>query len=131
MTLPRLSVRALAVALISMLALDLVLGFVVLIVWPGNVSTSADFAALTAQPEYLAVALVLGTMTTVVGGSICARLAPTVPYWHAAVFGVLSIAAGLMLSDATQPAWFTALATLVSLPAAIYGGHMGLKKRRV
>ncbi|WP_457350378.1 hypothetical protein [Roseateles sp. P5_D6] len=113
-----------------MLALDVVSGFAVLALWPGSVSTSADVAALAAQPEYLAVVFVLGTLTTAMGGAICARLAPTVPYWHAAAFGVLSIATGLLLSDAAQSAWFTALATLVTIPAAIYGAWAGLKARR-
>ena len=130
MELPRLSVRALAVGLISMLALDLVSGVVVLALWPGDASTSADVAAIAAQPAYLAVALVMGTMTTAVGGGICARLAGRLPYWNAAAFGVLSIAIGLLLSDPTQPWWFTAMAVLVSVPAAIYGAQVSLKRRR-
>jgi hypothetical protein len=97
MKLPRLSLRALAVGLISMLAMDFVLGFAVLVLWPG-ISASTDVASLVVDPAYIAVALVLGSLTTAMGGAICARLAPSVPYWHAAVLGVLSIVAGLLLA---------------------------------
>lgn len=126
MELPRLSVRALAAGLVVMLALDLVLGFVLLVVWPGETKTSADIGAIAADPAYLAVAFILGAMTTAIGGAVCARQAPTLPYWHSATFGVLSIIAGLLLSDSTQPWWFTAMATLVSIPAAVYGARLGL-----
>jgi hypothetical protein len=126
MQLPRLSARALMVGLVTMLALDLVSGLALLVLWPGGPTTGAEVAALAAQPAYMAVSFVLGTMTTAVGGGISARLAPRLPYWHAAVFGVLSVAVGLLLSDPTQqPGWFTAMASLVTIPAALYGGHKG------
>lgn len=130
MVFPRLSARALAVGLITMLALDLVSGIAVLFLWPGDTSTPADIAAIAAQPAYLAVTFVLGTMTTAVGGGLCARLASSLPYWHAATFGVLSVVAGLLLSDPTQPLWFTVMAVLVTIPSAVYGGHVGLKRSR-
>ena len=130
MQLPRLSLRALAVGLVAMLALDLVSGFVVLLLWPGSPRTSADIAAVVAQPAYMTVAFMLGTMTTAVGGGICARLAATLPYWNAAAFGVLGVAVGLLLSDSTQPWWFTALGSLVTVPAALYGARVGLQRGR-
>lgn len=128
MELPRLSMRALAVGLITMLALDLVSGIALLLVWPGPASTSAEVATIAAQPVYLAVAFLLGTLTTAVGGGVCARLAPRLPYWNAAAFGVLSVAVGLLLSDLSQPWWFTATAVLITVPAAIYGAHRSLKR---
>jgi len=112
-----------------MLGMDLVLGIAVLALWPG-VLTSADLAALATDPTYMAVAFLLGTLTTALGGAVCARLAPSVPYWHAAAFGVLSIVAGLMLSDSSQQWWFTTAATLVSIPAAIYGARVSLQRAR-
>jgi hypothetical protein len=130
MVLPRLSVRALAVGLFTMLALDLVSGIAVLVLWPGATSTSADVVAIAAQPAYLAVTFVLGTMTTAVGGCVCARLAPRLPYWHAAAFGILSVVMGLLLSDLAQPLWFTAMAILVTIPSAVYGAHVSLKQGR-
>ncbi len=130
MELPRLNVRALAAGLVIMLALDLLTGFAVLVLWPGDTRTSADVAAIAAQPAYMLVAFVLGTITTAVGGGVSARLAPTLPYWNAAAFGVLSVAVGLFLSDSTQPGWYTALGTLVTLPAALYGAQVGLGRPR-
>jgi len=127
--LPRLSLRALAVGLVTMLALDLASGIALLILWPG-VRTSADFAALADQPAYLAISFVLGTLTTAVGGGVCARLAPTLPYWHAAAFGVLSVVVGLLLSDPGQSWWFTALGVLATLPAALLGAQAALKRSR-
>lgn len=128
MELPRLNVRAIAIGLAATLALDLVSGLAVLMLWPGANWTAADVEAMATQPTYLAIAFVLGTLTTVVGGGVCARLAPVLPYWNAAAFGVLGIAVGLLLSDATQPWWFTAMAILATVPAALYGAHLGLKR---
>lgn len=130
MELPRLNGRAIAVGLVTTLALDLVSGLVVLLLWPGAAWTAADIEAMATQPAYLAVAFLLGTLTTVVGGGVCARLAPVLPYWNAAAFGVVCIAVGLLLSDSTQPAWFTAMAIVVTIPAALYGAQMSLKRSR-
>ena len=110
-----------------MLALDLVLGMTVLLLWAGNgASTSAE--AMYSDAVYMALALTLGTMTTAVGGAMCARWAPVQPYWNAAAFGAVSVVAGLLLSDANQPGWFTFLACLLSIPAAIYGARMYLRR---
>jgi hypothetical protein len=129
--LPSLNIKALAMGLAAMLALDVVWGVAVFLIWPGSgAGTPADVSALYLQPAYLAVALILGTSTTAMGGAVCARWAPVLPYWHVAAFGVLSISVGLLLSDPTQPVWFTVLATLLTLPAAIYGGHVALKPGR-
>jgi hypothetical protein len=114
-----------------MLALDLVLGIAVLVLWPGSgVGTSEDASALYSQPAYLAVALVLGTMTTAIGGAICARWAPSLPYWNVAAFGSLSFVVGLLLAESTQPLWFTAVGSLLTMPAAIYGAYIGLRRSR-
>jgi len=131
MELPRLSARALAIGLVTMLALDLVSGLALLLLWSNGPMTGAEVAALVSEPAYMAVSFVLGTMTTAVGGGISARLAPRLPYWHAATFGVLSVAVGLLLTDPNQqPWWFTAMASLVTIPAALCGGHLGLGRGR-
>ena len=130
MELPRLNLRAIAVGPVTMLALDLVSGLAVLMLWPGASWTPAGAEAMAAEPAYLAVAFVLGTLTTVVGGAVCARLAPVLPYWNAAAFGALGIAVGLLLSDSAQPWGFTAMAILVTVPAALYGAQLGLKRSR-
>lgn len=114
-----------------MFALDLVWGIAVLTLWPeGGPGSARDTSALYSQPAYLVVGFVLGTMTTAVGGAVCARRSPALPYWNVAAFGVLSLAAGLLLSDATQPIWFTVFANLLTIPAAIIGGYRGLKQSR-
>lgn len=130
MELPRLNMRAIAVGLVTTLALDLVSGLAVLMLWPGGSWTPAGVEAMAAQPAYLAVAFLLGTLTTAVGGAVCARLAPTLPYWNAAAYGVLGIAVGLLLSGSTQPWGFTAMAILATIPAALYGARLGLQRRR-
>jgi hypothetical protein len=128
MEMPRLSLRALASGLVTMLALDLMSGVALLVLWPGDARTSADVAAIAAQPAYLLVSFVLGTLTTAFGGGVCARVAPALPYWNAAAFGVLSVSVGLVLSDPSQPWWFTTMAILVTVPAALYGAHRGLNR---
>jgi len=111
-----------------MLALDLVSGVALLVLWPGDARSSADVAGIAAQPAYLLVSFVLGTLTTAVGGGVCARTAPKLPYWNAAAFAGLSVAVGLLLSDPAQPWWFTTMAVLITVPAALYGAYRGLNR---
>lgn len=126
---PTFSIKAISLGLVTMLALDLIVGLALLVLWPGGSDdASADASAMYAQPAYLAVALILGTLTTTVGGMVCARRATALPYWNVAAFGALSMVVGLLLSDAIQPVWFTVLASLLTMPAAIWGARIALRK---
>src|SRR5262249_2956099 len=73
--------------------------------------------------RYLTLGLILGTASTVLGGYLAARLARAVPYFNALAFGVLGLLIGLIGSSAL-PVWFNIVGLLLTLPAALLGGHI-------
>ena len=83
----------------------------------------AAMLVLFQDTRYLTLVLVFGTASTVLGGYLAARLAPSVPYFNALAFGVL----GLIVSTLTSgdlPLWFKIVGFAVTLPAALLGGHI-------
>ncbi len=131
----RFDPRAIIVAMLISLALDVV-GGVVLI---GAMGTGIEEGMTQAQvaeaiqvtlqsSSFLAASLAFGLITTGVGGFAAARLARGYPYFNALAIGVLGIVLGLWLSD-DLPAWFHALAYTLSIPAALLGGHLAKRRR--
>ena len=126
----RFDPKAIFTAMLLSLALDVV-GAVLLhaTMGPGlsdNMPPEQMKAALLALQEdtgFLLVSLLYGTCTTVFGGYVAARLARAYPYFNALAVGVLGIVLGLLLSS-PSPAWFNALAYLISVPAALLGGQL-------
>lgn len=83
----------------------------------------AAYQVLLQDVRYLTLGLILGTASTVLGGYLAARLARTMPYWNALAFGVL----GLLISSigaGDLPTWFKVIGLLMTLPAAVLGGHL-------
>ncbi|HET7795882.1 MAG TPA: hypothetical protein VFL64_21015 [Rhizobacter sp.] len=132
----RFDPKAIIIAMLLSLALD-VLGAVVLYTVFGaglDESMSPEqmkAAVLTMQQNtsFLLASLAYGTATTVFGGYVAARLARAYPYFNALAVGVLGIALGLVLGS-DSPGWVDALAYLVSVPAALLGGHLGQQRRQ-
>ena len=80
---------------------------------------------------YLLCALVFGTLTTVLGGYVTARLAQQLPLLNALALGLLGICIGVLLGNPGQsPLWFDALGFLFVIPAAIFGGVLGRRARK-
>ncbi len=73
------------------------------------------------QPSYLLLSGALGLLATALGGFVAAKVATVAPLLNAACVGLFDLILGILLvSDA--PLWFSAMALLLTLPAAIMGG---------
>jgi hypothetical protein len=75
------------------------------------------------QPAYLLLSGVLGLLATALGGYVAAKVASVAPLLNAACVGLFDIILGILLiGDA--PLWFSIIALLLTLPAAIMGGML-------
>ena len=127
----RISLKALLISLAVMLALDTLGGMILTIFFAGpslreNATpeqTQAAVEAVNQSSGFLLSALVYGTVTTILGGYLAARLAKRLPYFNAGALGLASIAIGILLAG-TSPLWFDVVGFFVTLPAALFGGHL-------
>jgi hypothetical protein len=131
----RFDPKAIVIAMLLSLALD-VFGSIVLVsafgvrFSEGMTPEQLDEAvqAVMQGNGFLLAALLFGMATTVFGGYVAAHLARGYPYFNALAVGVLGIVLGLLLtSDA--PWWFDTLAYLLSVPMAVLGGHLSVRRR--
>lgn len=128
---PSISIRAVILASLAVLGVDIMSSLLLTQMFggPGFDSGLSDeqlrsaYQVLLQDVRYLTLGLILGTASTVLGGYLAARLARTMPYWNALAFGVL----GLLISSIGSgdlPTWFKVVALLLTLPAALLGGHL-------
>jgi hypothetical protein len=84
---------------------------------------------LTASPEFLLLAFVVGTLCTALGGYVGARHAGCHHVRHGAFVGLASLLLGLlayalMTGAPTAPLWYDLAAFLVVVPAGAAGGWL-------
>jgi hypothetical protein len=132
----RFDPKAIVIGVLLSLALDVLVGLVLLAVFGTELDTSLPPEQLSAALEviaqgsgFLLAALVFSTATTIAGGYVAARLARAYPYFNAMAVGVVGIALGLVLTS-SAPWWFDALGYLISVPAALLGGHLAPRRNQ-
>lgn len=78
---------------------------------------------------YLLCGLVVGTLTTVLGGFAAGRMAKQLPLLNACAVGVIGIGLGLILGNPGEsPWWFNVIGYLTNVPAAIAGGYIARRR---
>lgn len=128
---PSISIRAVILATLAVLGIDIVTGMVLTQMFGGpgfdsNLSTEEirrAYQVLMQDVRYLTFGLILGTASTVLGGYLAARLARSTPYYNALAFGVLGMLIG-MVGSGDLPTWLKIVGLGLSLPAALLGGHI-------
>lgn len=132
-----ISIKGLVFAIIAALLLDAISG-IGLMIGLGAPSTSEGMTdqqmidaldTLIHSTTFLMGSLLLGTLSTVVGGFIVARVAKKAPYQNAAVFAVPGVILS-MLAAADFPFWFNAIGFVLAVPAALLGGWLGIRKEQ-
>lgn len=135
----RFSIKAIALGVLAMFTLDLLTGVVSFMVFSGDAllpgaspeQVRALAESVRQNDAYLLSTLVLGTLTTVLGGFIAARVAARLPLFNAAAVGVLALCLQFVLSAPGEtPWWLDAAGALSTIPAAIFGGVLGRRARR-
>jgi hypothetical protein len=132
----RFDPKAISIAMLLSLALDVVGGMLLLALLGEGLDPNLPPEQLNAaiqlvlqDTRFLLASLAYGTATTVFGGYVAARLARAYPYFNALAVGVLGIVLGLLLTSGA-PWWFDALGYLITLPAALLGGHLAPRRNQ-
>jgi hypothetical protein len=126
-----ISIRAVILATLAVLGVDIISGMVLTQMFGGpgwDTELSKEeiqraYQVLMQDVRYLALGLLLGTASTVLGGYLAARLARSMPYYNALAFGVLGILIS-MIGAGDLPTWVKILGLGLSIPAAVLGGHI-------
>jgi hypothetical protein len=126
-----ISIRAVILATLAVLGVDIISGMLLTQMfggpgWGAELSQEEirrAYQVLMQDVRYLALGLLLGTASTVLGGYLAARLARTMPYYNALAFGVLGILIS-MIGSGDLPTWVKIVGLGLSLPAAVLGGHI-------
>lgn len=74
--------------------------------------------------------LILGSLTTVVGGYVAGRYGKDAPITNALLFGLLGVAVGWLFVDKEAPLWFNIPGFMSIIPAAIFGGYVADRRTR-
>lgn len=131
----RIDPKAIAIAFIAELAIDMLVVQILLMIFGRDLLTSGMSAdevqkaieTIVAKGDYVLASFVGGMSTTVLGGYLVARLAKGFPYYNGLAIGVVGVV--FVLCFATGgPLWFTILGVLLTIPASIYGAHIAAKR---
>jgi hypothetical protein len=132
---PRVSFHALITAFSSEILVDLLLHHLVLAIFAGdllvaNMSQEATRELLDTVSNttpYLPTVMVCGSLTTVAGAYLAARLAKRIPYYHGLAIGLMGVAFGLFFwSD--QASWLDYIGMLATIPLSLFGAHLARKR---
>jgi hypothetical protein len=119
--------KAIVIAIAGTLSLDLLLSVVLTSAFTGPGSpadlSAQQIDALLSNTRFLVWSLILGTVSTVIGGFLAARFATKVPYFHALIYGIFALIFGVLTSGGL-PLWYNAVGFAIVLPAALLGGHI-------
>jgi hypothetical protein len=123
-------IKGVVVAAVVVLAVDIVAGIgLTLMLGSRSLQSEKAVTALTTSTPFLLGSLILGTLSTVQGGFVAARIAKTRHYTNAAVIGAIGIILSVLLAG-EYPLWFDAVAFLLVLPAALLGGHLAIPPKQ-
>ena len=88
--------------------------------------------ALVQSTMYLTVSLMVGMCFTVLGGLVAARISRHRGYWHAFLTGLVVLMLGEVLisfSPDGYPLSYRIIGDLLTIPAAMLGGHVWVSAR--
>jgi hypothetical protein len=130
-----INIRAVILASLAVFGVDLLSSVVLINVFGGptfdssmtDEQISAAMQVLLQDSRYLTIGLILGTLSTVLGGFLAASFARAVPYFNALAFGVLGLVVSV-LTIAEVPTWFKVIGFALTVPAALLGGHLAKQR---
>ena len=131
---PRISIKAIAVAFAAELLADLLIQALVFPFFAGDLlakdmsqeELQKVFRTVSETTAYVPWMFVLGTATTVGGAYFAARLAKRIPYYHGLAMGILGILF-ILVTWNSELGWMNFLGLLVTIPASLYGAHLAKK----
>ena len=134
----RFNFKAIVAGTVTMLILDILVSVILFLLYSTSTLASGPSQAalleaklsLAQDSGYLMVGLLLGTLTTVLGGYLAARIAKTLPLYNGLAVGVLGLFAGIFLGGGTEesPWWYLTIGYLSVIPSALVGAWFAQKK---
>ena len=121
-----ISIKALIVAVVVAIVLD-VLGGVASIPLFATEYTEEAIDLLLQQTNVLLYIVAVSTVSSLVGGFICAKLSESAPLKNAAIFAVLGVVTSLMMAT-FDPIWLDVVGVLLIIPAVFIGAKFGSEK---
>jgi drug/metabolite transporter (DMT)-like permease len=128
--------RAIVLATLAVFGIDFITGIVLFSIFATDqIANASDeqvraaAIALTKDPAYLRAALILGAVSTVVGGFLVARIARSIPYFNALAYGVIGVVLGV-LTTGELPTWFRVVGIGLTVPASLLGAYFGKRPLR-
>ncbi len=120
------SIKALIVAVVVAVVLD-ILGGVASIPLFATEYTEEAIDLLLQQTNVMLYIMAVSTVSSLVGGFVCAKLAGEAPLKNAAIFAALGVVTSLMMA-AFDPIWLDVVGILLIIPAVLVGAMMGSRK---
>jgi hypothetical protein len=128
----KIRLSAVAIAFIGELGLDQILSAILLNAFghddfsPGmsELEKQAFIDAVWRDDGFVFSALVFGSMTTILGGYLCARIAKTFPYYNGLAIGIVGLLFVIVMGSGGAPWWYTAIGFLMPIPGSLYGAHL-------
>jgi hypothetical protein len=117
-----ISIKGIILGTIAIMIMDLVWAIVAIPLFAENMSEET-LKYLQTDTSFLLFAMVFGTLSTVVGGYLTARIASEAKYLNSGIVGLIDIVASLLLGG-EYPLWFTFLTYISILPSALLGGYL-------
>lgn len=121
-----ISIKGIIIALIIALILDVISGVVAVFLFASDFTEEA-ILAIQNSSNLLIFALFASALSSIIGGYICAHYAKLAPYKNAAIFGGLGVAISSIFAT-FDPAWFDIAGFITTVPAALLGGYLHVKK---
>jgi len=119
----RINHKAVLLAFGAMLVLDTLVGIVLFALLGVDATAEHAVGEASSSPAFLLSSVVLGSLTTVAGGYLAARIAKSYPYFNALGLGLLGAAFGLLFWS-QYPLWFNVLGLVLVVPAALLGARL-------
>jgi len=131
----RISPKAVVLGSLLVLALDAVVSVGLVALRGGEIfvegrsveQISEALHAVMLSKSFLLASMVLGTLTTVIGGYVAARIGKQFPYFNGLVIGLLGMLIGLTFWS-EYPLWFNLLALVSVVPSALLGSHIAVRR---
>jgi hypothetical protein len=116
-----ISIKGIVIAVIVALILDIIGGIAGIPLFAESMTEEA-ILAVEKQTNFLLYSLVIGSLTTVLGGYISAKYGKLAPYKNSVIFGLIGVIIGLMLAT-FDPLWFDIIGFISLIPASVLGAY--------
>lgn len=132
-----LSLKAIALGTALMLTLNMLFSLILFLVYastnlatgPSQAALISAKAALSQDNLYLMAGLVLGSIASIFGGFVTARISKSLPYFNCLTVAVLGLLAQAIFDDgsAGSPVWDFIIQCLIIAPGVLTGAVLAAK----